>query len=162
MSKYVPKGEKFTRNLIKGKIAEIVFEQMLRETKMFTVIHFGYEYVLPELVSSTDADKYSDTVEALRTAPDFAVINKKTSNVHLIEVKYLRVMSKKIILSYAIRMSKSWNPSHLFVASGTGFYFDDISDIIKNKGSITKLHHPQIPQKLQDKYLKILNTSEPS
>ena len=153
--------EDFTRGLIKGKIAEIVFERMLRETNEFTVIHFGYEYIVPELVSSKEADKFTDTVEALRTAPDFAVINKKTSKVNLIEVKYLRVRSKKRVLEYAKRMSKSWNPSYLFLASGSGFYFGKISEIIKNDGVIPRLNHPQISKQLQEKYLRILNTSEP-
>lgn len=39
----------FTKNLIKGKIAEIIFENMLREAGIFTILHFGYEYILPEL-----------------------------------------------------------------------------------------------------------------
>ena len=33
----------FARNLVKGKIAETIFAQMLRETNQFTVLEFGYE-----------------------------------------------------------------------------------------------------------------------
>ena len=53
------KDIKFTESLVKGKIAETIFEQMLRSAKfkngsmkghhVFTVLHFGYEHVLPEL-----------------------------------------------------------------------------------------------------------------
>ena len=32
----------FSRNLVKGKIAETVFAQMLRSTGEFTVLEFGY------------------------------------------------------------------------------------------------------------------------
>jgi hypothetical protein len=40
----------FARNLVKGKIAETIFAQMLREAGDFTVLEFGYEKVIPELV----------------------------------------------------------------------------------------------------------------
>lgn len=40
----------FARNLVKGKIAETVFAQMLRSTGAFTVLEFGYEKIIPELV----------------------------------------------------------------------------------------------------------------
>lgn len=147
---------KFTKNLIKGKIAEIIFERMLREAKVFTVIHFGYEYILPELVSRQEVDKTSDAVETIRTAPDFAVINNGTKKVHLIEVKYRSTLNKSDIHQVAKRMSESWNPSYIFLATKKGFYFDEISEIIKNKGNISKLVHPNIPDKLQEKYLKLL------
>ena len=67
----------FARNLVKGKIAETVFAQMLRSTGQFTVLEFGYEKIIPELVEQGD-DLNNEMVETLRTAPDFAVINKKT------------------------------------------------------------------------------------
>ena len=57
-------------------------------------------------------------------------------------------------------MSESWNPSFLFVASESGFYFDDISKIIENNGEIALLKHPQISEELQSQYLKILNDFE--
>ena len=44
----------FARNLVKGKIAETVFAQMLRETKTYTVLEFGYEKVIPELLKQVD------------------------------------------------------------------------------------------------------------
>ena len=76
----------FARNLVKGKIAETVFAQMLRSTGQFTVLEFGYEKIIPELVGRGQGEN-DEMVEALRTAPDFAVINNKTKVVHLIEVK---------------------------------------------------------------------------
>jgi len=147
---------RFTKNLIKGKIAEIIFERMLREAKVFTVIHFGYEYILPELSRDKTVDKNNEAIDAIRTAPDFAVINNDTKKVHLIEVKFLSVFSKSTVLKYAKKMSASWNPSYIFLATKNGFYFDEISEIIEKKGDIAKLVHKNIPQKLQDKYLKLL------
>jgi len=146
----------FTKNLIKGKIAEIIFERMLREAGVFTVIHFGYEYILPELTRDKTIDKNNKAIDAIRTAPDFAVINNETKKVHLIEVKYLSRFNEEWVLGYAEKMSTSWNPSYIFLATKKGFYFDEISEIIKNKGSISKLDHPNISKELQDKYLKLL------
>ena len=91
---------KFARNLVKGKIAETVFAQMLRSTGEFTVLEFGYEKIIPELVGRGSGQN-DEMVEALRTAPDFAVINTKTKEVHLIEVKYRREFSDNDILRIA-------------------------------------------------------------
>ena len=127
----------FARNLVKGKIAETIFAQMLRETKDFTVLEFGYEKIIPELVQQGHDKKNNDIIETLRTAPDFAVINQKTKKVQLVEVKYMRNLNLKYVLEDAVRMSKSWNPSYLFIATLDGFYFDGIDDIINNGGKIS-------------------------
>lgn len=39
----------FARELIKGRIAETVFEQMIKHEERFTVIPFGYEHTMPLL-----------------------------------------------------------------------------------------------------------------
>jgi hypothetical protein len=149
----------FARNLVKGKIAETVFAQMLRDTGEFTVLEFGYEKIIPELVQrgAKEGDK---ELETLRTAPDFAVINKDTNKVHLIEVKYRNLKKKSDTLAIAKRMTKSWNPSYLFLATPAGFYFDEAAEIVKKKGEISPLKHKQIPEDLQKAYLKILNDFE--
>jgi hypothetical protein len=149
----------FARNLVKGKIAETVFAQMLRETKKFTVLEFGYEKVIPELVQQ-GYDYNNITLETLRTAPDFAVINQETKSVKLIEVKYMRTINNDFVLKYAKRMSESWNPSFLFIASLDGIYFDEINKIIENNGEISRLEHSHIPKELQTQYLQILKDFE--
>ena len=148
-------NSRFARNLVKGKIAETVFAQMLRETKVFTVLEFGYEKIIPELVQQGYQED-NGMIETLRTAPDFAVINRETREVRLIEVKYMHVLNKSYVLKYAKRMSESWNPSYLFIATLDGFYFDEINKIVKNRGVITPLEHPQISKEVQDRYLQIL------
>ncbi len=150
----------FARNLVKGKIAETVFAQMLRETGEFTVLEFGYEKIIPDLVGQ-GYEENGELVETLRTAPDFAVINHATREVRLIEVKYMHTLSKTYALKDAERMHKSWNPSYLFIATRQGFFFDEITKIIENEGDITPLKHSQIPEKLQANYLKILQDFEP-
>lgn len=149
----------FARNLVKGKIAETVFAQMLRETKKFTVLEFGYEKVIPELVQQ-GYDEKNATLETLRTAPDFAVINQETKTVKLVEVKYMRLVKSEYVLKYAKRMSESWNPSYLFIASLDGFYFEEINKIIINKGEITRLNDKLISNELQKQYLQILKDFE--
>lgn len=151
---------KFTENLIKGRIAEIIFESMLRESQSFTVLHFGYEHILPELAHSKIFDRETDTARAVRSAPDFAIINNETKQVHLIEVKYRKILRKSDILRLAQRMAEAWNPSYIFLASKTGFYFGSIHDIIKSKGDIKPLVHKNIPPQLQKKYLELLNKME--
>lgn len=149
----------FARNLVKGKIAETIFAQMLRSTGAFTVLEFGYEKIIPELVGRGKGGD-SVMVEALRTAPDFAVINNTTKEVHLIEVKYRASFNNKNIFDIAERMSKNWNPSYLFLASEDGFYFGEVRDLVENGGDIKRLDHPQIPKATQESFLKILNDFE--
>lgn len=145
----------FARNLVKGKIAETIFAQMFRETGIFTVIDFGYEKVVPELMRH-GYDPNREIIETIRSAPDFAVINQKNRIVHLVEVKYLHHINTEHVLDYALRMSKFWNPSYLFVATQDGFYSDEINKVIAADGFISKLHDDQISQQIQDRYLKIL------
>ena len=94
----------FARNLVKGKIAETVFAQMHREAGEFTVLEFGYEKIIPELAQQGYKEN-NGMIETLRTAPDFAVIDRKTRNVKLIEVKYKRVLDTGYVLKDAERMS---------------------------------------------------------
>ncbi len=149
----------FARNLVKGKIAETVFAQMLRSTGSFTVLEFGYEKIIPELVGRGKGGD-SEMVETLRTAPDFAVINNITKEVHLIEVKYRAKFINQNVLDIAERMSRNWNPSYLFLASEEGFYFGEVKSLVENGGDIKRLDHPQIPAETQAEFLKILNDFE--
>lgn len=150
---------KFTRNLVKGRIAETIFSQMLRDAEVFTVLEFGYEKIIPDLVAQK-YDHDSTLIETLRVAPDFAVINQVTKEVRLVEVKYRRSINETDILERARKMHASWNPSFLFVASLDGFYFDEVNAIINNNGKISPLEHPQIPTETQREYLQILRDFE--
>lgn len=147
----------FSKNLIKGRIAETLFEQMLRDAGCFTILSFGYENIIPELAHRHDDIRAQETMEIIRRAPDFAVINNETHDVYLIEVKYLMKPSENIILKDAERMFQSWKPSYLFLATPEGFYFDKASDIVKNNGIIKPFYHPQISKELQLKYTQLLN-----
>lgn len=145
----------FTRQLVKGKVAETIFSQMFRQSGNFTVLEFGYEKVIPEMIQQ-GYNENSPMIETLRTAPDFAVIDRETRQVKLIEVKYQRFLNSDYTLKAANRMSQSWNPSYLFIATLDGFYMDEITNIIKNNGEIAPLIHPKISNELQKGYLQIL------
>ncbi len=149
----------FARNLVKGKIAETVFAQMLRQTEQFTILEFGYEKIIPDLIKNRYGEK-NEMLNTLRTAPDFAVINRKSREVQLVEVKYQKELNVEYVLRYARRMSESWNPSYLFIATLDGFYSDEINEIIKNNGNIRPLDHPQISKEIQEKYLSIIQDFE--
>ena len=144
----------FTKNLVKGRIAETIFSQMLRDAGVFTVLEFGYEKIVPDLLQYNHGHD-DPVIETLRTAPDFAIINQVSK-----EVKYRRQLNASDMKLCAERMHQSWNPSYLFVATLDGFYFDEISTIIKNGGKVTPLEHPQIPPSMQTDYLKILQDFE--
>lgn len=149
---------KFTEGLIKGKIAELIFAQMLRDSRSYHVIEFGYEKTIPELTHLYPKTEITNSsIEAVRRAPDFAVLNLETHDVHLIEVKYMNKVSNSRVLSQAKVMEKSWKQASLFVASPDAFYYDTVLNILKNNGKITKLEHPKISQKTQDQFLKLMN-----
>jgi hypothetical protein len=147
----------FTKSLVKGRIAETLFEQMLRDTGCFTILAFGYENVLPELAHHQHDIHAEETMKILRCAPDFAVINNETHEVYLIEVKHLSQYNPRWILLDAERMYESWKPSYLFLATPEGFFFDKAKDIVDKKGEITAFEHPQISKDLQNTYIEILN-----
>lgn len=147
----------FSRNLIKGKITETLFEQMLRDSKNFTILAFGYENILPELAHRQNDIHAQETMEIIRRAPDFAVIDNETHEVYLIEVKYMMNPRSDYILFHAKRMYESWKPSYLFLATPKGFYFDKASTILKKDGIISPLKTLKISKELQDKYIKLLN-----
>ena len=147
----------FTHELLKGKIAEIIFEQMIHNTKGYTILEFGYEKVVRQLAKERKNKDAQETIEIVRRAPDFAVINEKTHDITLIEVKYMSQMQKNRTLQAARNIKKSWKRASLFVASPDGFYFDEVDTVISNKGKITPFSHKKIPAKVQEQYTALLN-----
>jgi hypothetical protein len=147
----------FSTNLIKGRIAETIFEQMLRDAGGFTILAFGYESVLPEIAHRQHDLQMEETMEIIRRAPDFAVINNKNHEVHLIEVKYMMHITQDWVFKAATRMYESWKPSYLFIATPERFYYGKAEEIVKNRGVIKPLGLSLIPKKIQENYISILN-----
>ncbi len=150
-------NKNFSKNLVKGKITETLFEQMLRDAGGFTVLSFGYENILPELAIRQDSINAKEAMEIIRRAPDFVVIDNNTHEVHLVEVKYMRQLDKRYIIPTAKRMLLSWKPSWLFLATPKGFFFSKVCDIVENKGEIPELTHSRVSKQLQTQYTKLLN-----
>lgn len=149
----------FTRQLVKGRIAETIFSQMFRESGNYTVLEFGYEKIVPELLQGGYVE-HSRIIETLRTAPDFAIINNDKRAVRLVEVKYRRRLDPDETLKIAVRMQNSWNPSFLFLCTLDGFYFNNINRIVENGGLMAPLGTAYIPQETQAQYLRILQDFE--
>jgi len=153
---------KFTHSLIKGKISEIIFSQMIRSTGSYTVLEFGYEKTLPILAQMHPKNDVSaDILETIRRAPDFTIINNETKEVYLIEVKYMNKITEGRVLKVAHIMKKSWKYAALFITTPEGFYFDTVENIVENKGEIKPFRHPKINLKNQAKYLELVNTFIP-
>lgn len=77
-----------SNNVIKGRIAEDIVSEMLREAGYF-IYRFGYEGVLQSLIQEGLPKMRKDSVVAqkIRTMPDFIVMDR-AGNVFFVEVKY--------------------------------------------------------------------------
>ncbi len=86
---------KFSKNLIKGKIAEIIFEQMFREAGEYTIIPFGYENIMPELVNCGKSSNAKKAIKNISSSPDFALISRNKESVFLVEVNTAADLTKR-------------------------------------------------------------------
>lgn len=150
----------FVKHLIKGKIAEIIFEQMFRESGKFTILRSGYEYTLPELAQYQHLTEIKAVIENIRNAPDFILISQDKTQVHLVEVKYRREENRKNLKEIVEETLKIWNPSWLFVASPEGFFFAPCNTVLNNEGKIYSLSENWVEKSVQKEYLKLLNEFE--
>ncbi len=148
---------KFAHELLKGKIAETIFEQMIHHTKGYTVLEFGYEKVVQQLAKARKSEDAKAMIEIVRRAPDYAIVNEDTHNVTLVEIKYMALRTKGKVNRIAKELEQTWRHAALFIASPDGFYFDQVEGIIKNKGEIKPFSHAKIPTKTTDQYLALLN-----
>jgi len=65
---------KFEESLAKGKIAEVIFEEMFHSQGKFEVLHHGFEYTSPEIAQKLqDLDR--ETFEKIRHQPDFILVS---------------------------------------------------------------------------------------
>lgn len=152
--------DSFAEDLIKGKIAEVIFAQMFREAGKYSVIPFGYENLVPGFIfqgSSEIAKKVKDNIS---TSPDFALISHDREKIYLVEVKYRSHFDKVEFEDLAKEQKNRWYPSFIFVAAPDGFRFGSCTNIIKNGGAIARLNSKWIGEGLRNKYLELLNRFE--
>lgn len=146
----------YSRNLIKGKITEAIFEEMFRVSEEFIILPIGYEHTTPILAQYQHHVQIKAVLQNIRNAPDFALISHDHKNVFLIEVKYRNVFTNEDIIQIAEDTITSWNPCFIFVASKDNFYFSSCKTIIDSHGEIERLRESWIKRELQQKYISLL------
>lgn len=152
----------FSRNLIKGRIAEIIFEQMFRESGKFTILRSGYEYTFPELAQYRQLPEVELYLKRIRHNVDFILISDNKKEVYLVEVKYRTDLKDEDIKKIASETREVQDPSWLFVASPSrGFFFEPCNTVLRNHGKIGRLYEKWVDKDIQEKYLKLMNEFKP-
>jgi|GEM_PF-940429 len=144
------------KNFIKGKIVELIFDQMLRKAGKFTVIPFGYEKTLPEIAQHSQELKFQHILDNIRNSPDFALISQDKTEVFLVEVKYRKNHTAEDLIKIVEKIRIKWDYIWLFIVTPDGFYFDSCTNILNNGGSIPPLDVKWVSEDLQKEYLELL------
>jgi hypothetical protein len=149
----------FTEKLIKGKIAEAIFEQMFREQKEFEVIKNGFEYKTPELARNLLSLEHKEYFKRLRHIPDFILFSLDKKQAYLVEVKFRSNIDDHLteLIDEAKDLHNAYGPCYLFVATHNTFYYEACKDIVDHNAINEELPEYLIPKSLQQKYLDILN-----
>jgi hypothetical protein len=145
----------FAHELIKGKIAEQIFEMMFRESGKFSVFRFGYEFTEEYLAQHRLKVKFPKVIENVSDAPDFLLVTENKSGVYLVEVKYRSSPNEVELKEIAQRSLRRWDPAYIFLVAKTGFYFDPANTILNKDGKMSRLSKNWIPENLQERYLKL-------
>lgn len=145
----------FTQNLIKGRIAETIFERMLLATGNYTVLKGGYENTMPLVAQISRGLEDDKVLEGVRKSPDFVVIPKNHKFVYLVEVKYRSNLDINDIIKEAKAIEEFWPHTHLFVATGSGFFMDTCENIINSK-ELQTLAKTIVSSDLQKEYMELL------
>lgn len=145
----------FEHNLIKGKIAETIFEMMFREVKKFTVLHFGYEYTESVLAQYQNMVVMRKVLDTVSKAPDFILLTENKKQPYIVEVKYRAHIDKEEMVSIAEQIVKNWEIAWIFLISKEGFHFGPVHRIINSNGQIEDLRLGWVSEKIQNKYKKL-------
>lgn len=154
------KNNKFTKELIKGRIAETIFEQMFREGERFTILRFGYESTSPELAQYQHRLINKKVLDKVRHAPDFLLLTENKTEAYFVEVKFRQALIPEELEKIAQQVLEQADPSWLFLATPNGFYFDPCNTIVNKHGHISQLTENWIPLPLQEEYKLLLNAFE--
>lgn len=153
----------FSRNLIKGRIAEVIFEQMIREEDRYTVIPFGYEHTMPLLAQYRHLIEVEHVINNIADAPDFALLSsgkiQDKTKLYLVEVKYQKTLNIEELKKHAGKLKERWEYPWLFVATSEGFYCGMCRDVL-DRNEIKLLPESWVTADRQKTYLKLLNEFE--
>ncbi len=146
----------FSKQLIKGRICEQIFNRMFIKEGKFTVIPFGYENIVPEIMQYANSANNYSLLDNVRNAPDFALISHERNEVYLVEVKYRSRLQEDKVKEIAEKIQDKWKQAILFLATPEGFYFDLCSNILKNEGKIPMLKTDWVSEEIQKEYSELL------
>lgn len=149
----------FAKGLIKGKIAETIFQQMIQKEERYTVIPFGYEHTMPTLAQFQNVAEIKSIIKNIADAPDFVLISNDHTSIYLVEVKYRSHIVVKDLKTICERLKKRWAHPWLFIATPEGFYCDLCQHIL-DTGTIRPLPTTWVKSQRQASYLKLLNQFE--
>ncbi|MBU0706301.1 hypothetical protein KJ657_03425 [Patescibacteria group bacterium] len=148
---------KFSRDLIKGRITEVIFEQMMREEGNYTVIPFGYEHTVPTIAQYQDSTA-RDILDNIADTPDFVLISNDKRKIYLVEVKYQRKLNMDYLKKKAKKLSERWKKPWIFLATPEKFYCTLCKTILE--GGINELSEKWVKKGRQKAYLELLNEFE--
>lgn len=149
----------FARKLIKGRIAEVVFEQMMRLKEEYDVIPFGYEHTMPMLAQHQDKAEIQKIIKNIADAPDFVLISNDKKEIYLVEVKYQENLDMAVIKEYAKKLLERWESPWLFIATPDGFKCATCKNILE-KNCVFDLSENWATKESQKEFLKLLNEFE--
>jgi len=150
----------FNEQLLKGRVAENIFELMFRETKKYEILPLGYERVAPALAQYHHLAQVNQVLENIRHLPDFVLISNDKKDIHFVEVKYRAHISEKDTLEIAEKILSHYNSVFLFVATPEKFYFETCELVKQNGGKINEL--TWVDSEIQKKYLELLKDFIPA
>src|SRR6266487_4899854 len=140
----------FLRSLLKGKIAEIIFQHMFQVSDTSIVIPFGYEHLTPILAQYQRTMYAKEELENIRNTPDFLLMKPDHTQLRLVDVKYRKTKDTHWTKEIAEKVAKRWPTAWIFLATPQGFYFSSCTDIIANNGEIEPLRGRLMPEKVQE------------
>ena len=149
----------FSRKLIKGRIAEVIFEQVIREEERYTVIPFGYEHTAPTLAQYRHISEVPKVIDNISEAPDFALISEDKTKIYLVEVKYQKSFNLDEVKKNSEKLLRRWESPWIFIATPEVFYCAPCSAVLKN-GDMSKLSESWVAKERQEEYLKLLREFE--
>jgi len=152
-------NKSFEHELIKGRIAETIFEMMFRETKKFTVLHFGYEYtepILSQYRNMANMAVVQKVIEEVSKSPDYILVTEDKQQVYIVEVKFRHILNEKELLGIAEKVYERYPICYIFLATLDNFYFDTVSNIMNQKGAIKQLSTSWVSQEIQGKNKKLV------
>ncbi|MCX7996530.1 MAG: hypothetical protein N2691_02080 [Patescibacteria group bacterium] len=142
--------------LIRRKITATVFEQMFREAGRYTVIPIGHADSIETLSEHKRHPYVRKILENLTAAPDYVLISQDKTDVMVVEVDYMRRIDRETIADRIHTILRRWDPSYLFLATGSGFYYENCTAIRAENGSIKRLTERWVRKDIQDKYYHLL------